>query len=79
MDRKIEERIRLLGEVIKRKQKAERFTNREIQRLTGIPDQTIINIKSGNNFMFTKFVAICDTIGLDIQVVDRASGETFKI
>ena len=79
MDKKLEKRMQFLGGVIERKQKAERYTNREIHRLTGIPDQTVINIKRGNNFWFTKFLSICDIIGLDIQLVDRTTGEAFKI
>ena len=68
-----------LGNIIGRKQKVERFTNREISRLSGIPDQTIINIRRGNNFIFSKLMAICDIIGLDICLTDRTTGETFRI
>ena len=75
----IKERMERLGNIIGRKQKAERFTNREISRLSGIPDQTIINIRQGNNFVFSKLMAICDIIGLDICLTDRITGETFRI
>lgn len=79
MDKKLEKRMQILGGLVERKQKAERFTNREIWRLTGIPDQTIINIKRGKNCLFSKLLSICDIIGLDIQFVDRTTGDSITI
>ena len=72
-------RLAGLGCLIERQMKAERFTNAELRRRTGLTDQTIINIRQGSGSMLSSIMAICDVIGLDICITDRKTGEMTKI
>lgn len=72
-------RIKCMGDFVRRKQKSERFTNREILRITGIPEQTIVNVKNGNNTRLSTLLMICDVIGIDISLTDRTTGDSITI
>lgn len=72
-------RMRRIGTIIDTQKRRLRYTQTELSRLTGLSDQTIINIRNGENTYVKNLLDICEILELDMKLVDRTTGEEYLI
>lgn len=72
-------KIKRIGSVIDTQKRRLRYTQTELSSLTGLSDQTIINIRNGENTYVKNLLDICEILELDMKLVDRSTGEEHLI
>ncbi|MBO8472500.1 MAG: helix-turn-helix domain-containing protein [Bacteroidetes bacterium] len=72
-------RMRRIGTIIDTQKSRLRYTQVELSRQTGLTDQTIINIRNGENTYVKNLLDICEILELDMKLVDRTTGEEHLI
>lgn len=72
-------KIKRIGSVIDTQKSRLRYTQAELSRQTGLTDQTIINIRNGENTYVKNLLDICEILELDMKLVDRTTGEEHLI
>lgn len=72
-------RMRRIGTIIDTQKSRLRYTQAELSRQTGLTDQTIINIRNGENTYVKNLLDICEILELDMKLVDRSTGEEHLI
>lgn len=72
-------RMQRMGAIIDAQKRKLRYTQTELSRQTGLADQTIINIRNGENTYVKNLLEICDILEFDVKFVNRATGEEHLI
>lgn len=72
-------RMQRIGSIIDTQKSRLRYTQAELSRQTGLTDQTIINIRNGENTYVKNLLDICEILELDMKLVDRTTGEEHLI
>lgn len=72
-------RMQRMGAIIDAQKRKLRYTQTELSRQTGLADQTIMNIRNGENTYVKNLLEICDILEFDVKFVNRATGEEHLI
>lgn len=72
-------RMQRIGSIIDLQKSRLRYTQAELSRRTGLTDQTIMNIRAGENTYVKNLLEICDILEFDVKFVNRATGEEHLI
>lgn len=72
-------RMQRIGTIIDTQKRKLRYTQTELSRQTGLTDQTIMNIRNGENTYVKNLLEICDILEFDVKFVNRATGEEHLI